>query len=312
METTFKNLIELQKHFSNEETCWNHLEQLRWNGKVICPFCNSEKHYKFKNSRTYKCKDCKKKFNAKVGTIFENTTIPLSKWFVSIYIATSHKKGISSCQLAKDIGVTQKTAWFILHRIREMLKVKAPYMLNSKVEIDETFIGGKEMFKHKSKRENIDGYVKKTMVFAILQRQGNVWTKMVNKVDGKTLKPIIRQHVDKSTMLITDGFGAYTGLNKEYHHETVNHIQEEYVRGEWHTNTIEGYFSQLKRSIYGIYHHVSPKHLERYCNESSFRYNTRKQKEDERFNYSFLNCNSRLKYQDLIGKKNLNILSDTK
>ena len=111
-------------------------------GVVICPFCKSEKHYKFANSHTYKCRDCKKKFNAKIGTIFENTKIPLSKWFVSIYITTSHKKGISSCQLAKDIGVTQKTAWFILHRIREMLKVKAPYMLRYKVEIDETFIGG--------------------------------------------------------------------------------------------------------------------------------------------------------------------------
>ena len=299
---TFTNLIELQKHFSNEEICWKHLESLRWNNKIICPFCKSEKHYKFKNSHTFKCAKCLKKFNAKTGTIFENTKIPLSKWFISIYIATSHKKGISSCQLAKDIGVTQKTAWFILHRIREMLKVKAPLMLKGKVEIDETFIGGKEGFKHKSKRQNIDGYVNKSMVFAILERQGNVWTKMVNKVDGKTLKPIIRRHVSQNTTIITDGFGAYSGLNKEYHHETVNHIQEEYVRGEWHTNTIEGYFSQLKRGIYGIYHHVSPKHLHRYCNEFSFRYNTRRSKENERFDFSFIACNKRLKYKDLVAK----------
>ena len=298
----FKNLIELQQYFDNEETCWNHLELLRWNGKVICPFCQSDKYYKFSISHTYKCADCLKKFNAKIGTIFENTKIPLSKWFVSIYIATSHKKGISSCQLAKDIGCTQKTAWFILHRIREMLKVKAPYMLRSKVEIDETFIGGAEKFKHKSKRENVDGYVKKSMVFAVLDRNGGqVWTKMVPKVTGKVLQPIIRKHIDKSTTLITDGFGAYTGL-KEYNHEVVNHIQEEYVRGEWHTNTIEGFFSQLKRTIYGTYHHVSPKHLHRYCDESSFRYNTRKSKENSRFDNSFIGCNSRLKYKDLIAK----------
>ena len=134
METKFKNLIELHKYFSDETICWNYLENLRWNGHIICPFCNSDKHYKFKNSRTYKCKNCKKKFNAKIGTIFENTKIPLSKWFVAIYIATSHKKGISSCQLSKDISVTQKTAWFILHRIREMLKMRAPKMLDGVVK----------------------------------------------------------------------------------------------------------------------------------------------------------------------------------
>lgn len=170
MENDFNNLIELQKYFSDENICWDYLEKLRWNDKVICPFCHGEKHYKFKNSRIYKCASCKKKFNAKVGTIFENTKIPLSKWFVSIYIATSHKKGISSLQLGKDIGVTQKTAWFILHRIREMLKAKAPYMLNSMVEADETFVGGKERFKHRSKRQKIVGYVNKTSVFALLQR----------------------------------------------------------------------------------------------------------------------------------------------
>jgi transposase-like protein len=301
METTFKNLIELQKNFSNEETCWNHLEQLRWNGTVICPFCHSERHYKFQNSHTYKCKDCKKKFNAKIGTIFENTKIPLSKWFVAIYIATSHKKGISSIQLSKDIGVTQKTAWFILGRIREMLKAKAPQMLNGMVEIDETYVGGREGYKHKSKRKKIVVYVNKTMVFGILERQGNVWTKMVDKVDGSTLKPIIRQNIDKSNILVTDGFGAYTGLKNEYKdHVIVNHEQDEWVKGNYHTNTIEGFWSQLKRGIYGIYHHASPKHLHRYCHEFSFRYNTRKSTEEQRFNYSFLNCNSRLTYKDLI------------
>lgn len=301
MEIKFKNLIELNEYFSDENKCWDYLEALCWkNGRVLCPVCKSDRHYKFQNSRTYKCKDCKRKFNAKVGTIFENTKIPLKKWFVSIYIATSHKKGISSCQLSKDISVTQKTAWFILHRIREMLKAKAPVMLEGQVEIDETYIGGHEANKHKSKRQNVDGYVNKTMVFAVLKRQGNVWTKMVDRVDGRTLKPIIAKHISQDATIITDGFGAYSGLGKYYHHEIVNHIQEEYVRGEWHTNTIEGFFSQLKRGIYGIYHHVSPKHLHRYCDEFSFRYNTRKSKENSRFDYSFIACEKRLKYQDLI------------
>ena len=304
MELKFKNLIELQQYFSNENKCWDYLERLRWNGKVICPFCNGEKHYKFKNSRTYKCVDCKKKFNAKIGTIFENTKIPLRKWFVAIYIATSHKKGISSLQLHRDIGVTQKTAWFILHRIREMLKSKAPYMLNSTVEIDETYVGGKAKHKTKKQRQALKGtgYLDKTMVFAILERNGNVWTKMVDSVDGENLKPIIRKHVDNSTTIITDGFGAYHGLDKEYHHEIINHQQDEWYRDGFHTNSIEGFFSQLKRGIYGIYHSVSPKHLHRYCSEFEFRYNTRKSKEVDRFNYSFLTCNRRLKYQDLISK----------
>src|ERR1035437_976085 len=310
METRFKNLIDLQKNFSDEETCWNHLEALRWAGRVVCPFCNSLEYYKFNNSHTYKCKDCKKKFNAKIGTIFENTKVPLSKWFVSIYIATSHKKGISSLQLGKDIGVTQKTAWFILHRIREMLKTKAPGMLNGMVEVDETFIGGVEKFKHKSKKKKkIRGYGNRSIVFSMLERQGSVWTTMVKRVTAETLKPIIRARIDKSNIIVTDGFGSYNELEKEYKgHEVVNHEQGEYVNGEFHTNTIEGFFSQLKRGIYGIYHSVSPKHLQKYCDEFCFRYNTRKSSEEGRFNYAFLTCNSRLTYKNLIGKKNLNIL----
>ncbi len=304
MELKFNNLLELHDYFSTENKCWDYLENLRWNGNVICPFCKANKHYKFKDSRIYKCKDCKKKFNAKIGTIFENTKIPLRKWFVAIYIATSHKKGISSLQLSKDISVTQKSAWFILHRIREMLKSKAPYMLNSTVEIDESYFGGKSKYKHKSKRINIRGrgYGDKTMVFAILQRNGNVWTKIVDKVDGNYLQPIIRKHVDKSTTIITDGFPAYYGLDKEYHHEMINHQQDEWYRDGFHTNSIEGFFSQLKRGVYGIYHAVSPKHLHRYCDEFSYRYNTRKINEVERFNHSISRCNKRLKYKDLIKK----------
>lgn len=302
MEMKFKNLIELQKYFNNENICWDYLEQLRWNGKIICPFCKSGKHYKFKNSRTYKCADCKKKFNAKIGTIFENSKIPLSKWFFSIYIATSHKKGLSSIQLSKDIGVTQKTAWFILGRIREMLKTKAPYMLNGTVEVDEAYVGGLERNKHKSQRKNISGYTDKTMVFGVLQRDGNVWTKMVSGVSGEMLKPIIRKTIGKDCTLISDGFGAYHGLNKEYHHEIINHNQDEWARGGFHTNTIEGFWSQLKRGIYGVYHHASPKHLHRYCSEFEFRYNTRKLNESDRFDYSFINCEKRLTYNELIGK----------
>src|ERR1035437_9291561 len=209
METRFKNLIDLQKNFSDEETCWNHLEALRWAGRVVCPFCNSLEYYKFNNSHTYKCKDCKKKFNAKIGTIFENTKVPLSKWFVSIYIATSHKKGISSLQLSRDIGVTQKTAWFILHRIREMLRTKDPKMLAGTVEIDETYIGGKNQNKHKDLRRFHDPITDKTPVFAILHREGNVWSTMVKHADQKTILPIIKNSIGKDVTIITDGSKVY-------------------------------------------------------------------------------------------------------
>lgn len=174
MELKFKNLYDLQTYFKDEETCWSYLENLRWTDKVLCPFCENDEHYHFKNSHTYKCKSCKKKFNAKIGTIFENSKVPLRKWFIAIYIATSHKKGISSLQLSKDIGVTQKTAWFILHRIREMLQEKAPQMLNKYgiVEIDETYVYGELKNKHRIKRKLIKraGH-SKSMVFAILERE---------------------------------------------------------------------------------------------------------------------------------------------
>jgi transposase-like protein len=304
METQFKNLIECTKHFSDENVCWDYLETFRWGGVVICPFCKSRKLYKFQNSRTYKCADCKKKFNAKIGTIFENTKVPLSKWFVAIYIITSHKKGISSLQLGKDISVTQKTAWFILHRIREMLNVKAPYLLDGMVEVDESYFGGKSINKHKSVRTKGTGYANKTMVFGVAQRKGVVYNEVVKNVSSETLKPMIRNTVNKNAVVVSDGFGSYTGLDKEFkQHEVINHAEDEWLRGEFHTNTIEGYWSLLKRGIYGIYHSVSPKHLHRYCNEFEFRYNTRKSNESDRFDFSLIFCDKRLKYNDLIGKE---------
>lgn len=303
----FKNLNQLFDTFKDEATCKAYLEQQRWNGNVECPFCACTKVYR--TNRGFKCADrfCAKKFTVTVGTIFENSKVGLVTWFAAIYLATSSKKGISSLQLSRQLGITQKTAWFVLHRIREMLRDKAPHMLNNMVEVDETYIGGKMKNKHKKVRlkahvEGASHTDNKTCVVALLERGNKVKTH-VHTDKSKTLKDMLRQHVSTEALVVTDSLNAYKGLAKEFAgHEIVNHNQDEYVRGNVYTNTVEGFFSILKRGIYGIYHQVSPKHLQRYCDEFASRYNTREIKDHERFISSLKKAEGRLKYNQLIGK----------
>lgn len=300
------SLIAVQKYFSTEEACRKHIEFARWNGNPVCPHCAAENPYVLNDGKTYKCRNnqCYKKFSVTAHTIFDNTKIPLTKWFQAIYIASSHKKGISSHQLAKDIEVTQKTAWFMLSRIRLMLKVESS-LLNGTVEIDETYIGGRSANKHGSKRklDGTTGASGKAPAVGFLQRDGEVVVKVIepDTAKGVTIKPLVRETVNKDATIITDGFGAYYGLNKEYKaHEVVRHEIGEFSRNGMHTNNIEGFWGGLKRGIYGIYHQVSPKHLHRYCDEFAFRYNTRKISEGERFNIALTQSVKRLKYKDLI------------
>lgn len=306
--TNFKNLLDLFKHFKDDNTCRTYLEELRWNGDISCPHCGCVGAYKLGDNKTYKCKDniCRKKFTVTVGTIFENTKLPLNLWFGAIYLATAHKKGISSLQLSRDLGITQKTAWFMLHRIREMLRDKAPQMLDTIVEVDETFIGGKNKNRHYDKKvENSQGRsVKdKTPVFGIMQRWGNITTRVVNDTKASSLKPVIADMVKEGTIVVSDEWTAYNGLHGTYKHVVINHNNGEYVRGAFHTNTIEGFWSLFKRGIFGIYHQVSPKHLNRYCDEFTYRYNTRKVLDNERFMLSLRNMNTRLTYTMLVNPK---------
>ena len=292
----FSNLLELTQAFNTEDKAIKHLKEIRWHGKPYCPHCKHKKTYKFKDGKLYKCASCRKKFTVTVGTIFEDSKIPLRKWFISIYLITSHKKGISSLQLSKDIGVTQKTAWFILHRLRLAIKTKSfNEPLKNTVEIDETYIGGKERNKRLSKRrKNTQGRTleTKTPVLGLIERKGKIKAFKVENVKRETLHKKVIDNVVFGSTIMTDEFKSYRKLDMIYKHDFIAHSEFQYVRGECHTNTIEGFFSLLKRSILGIYHFVSPKHIERYLIENAFRYNTKEETEENRFNLLLGNCNN--------------------
>jgi transposase-like protein len=305
----FTSLFDLLKKFSDEETCIKHLESLRWGREVVSPFDPESTVYKSKNHR-YKCRNSNKYFNVRTGTIFEDSKVPLQKWFMAIYLAASHKKGISSHQLAKDIDVTQKTAWFMLHRIRyafdhQNFKDKMGEHCET-VEADEAYIGGKLKNKHAKERRELHakGDDNKTPVVGIIERGYNKKTVVAKKVENTTaieVAPIIQENVSKKAWFVSDGAKIYEAFGHNFtKHIIVNHHLGEYTRSIFHTNNIENFWSILKRGVYGIYHHVSPEHLQQYLNEFAFRYNTKDCSESERFNLYLKQTGRRLKYKDLI------------
>jgi transposase-like protein len=292
LKFNFKSIIELINTFNTEQKCIDYLKQIRWNGNVISPYDSTSNVYKYNKNNRYKCVNSNKYFNVKTGTLFEGSNIKLQTWFLGIYLITSHKKGVSSLQLSKDLNVTQKTSWFMLHRIRECFNIKTE-QLSNEVEIDETFIGGRI--------PNGQGGKGKSVVLGMVERSGKLISKVVPNRKTKTLLPIIKENVKENSVVNTDELLSYNSLNKDYEHSSVNHSIKEYVRGVVHTNTIEGFWSFLKRGFKGIYHYISEKHLQKYVDEFVFRYNTKEDyKEDERFNYFFGNMECRLRYKDLI------------
>ncbi|HYG02959.1 MAG TPA: IS1595 family transposase [Chryseosolibacter sp.] len=300
----FNSLIELLDKFPTEEACREYLIEQRWNGKPVCPHCGVDKKpYVIEGGKRYKCseKDCHKKFSVTVGTFFENSNIPLRTWFAAMYLITAHKKGISSCQLARDLNIHQKTAWFILHRIRAMVASQAPEMLKEEVQVDETFVGGKDKNRHASKKK---GHAdEKTMVFGALQTGGKVRTKVIPNVTGAALQGAVKQFVSEGSTMVSDDWRGYRGVKQDYVHVVVNHSNGVYVNGSFHTNGIENFWSLFKRGIVGIYHQVSPKHLQAYADEFAYRYNTRKVNDQERLATVLTHTNGRLKYKDLTAKK---------
>lgn len=284
--TQFDSLFSVMEYFTTDQICKQTIAQSRWSdGDVVCPYCGGHHCHLCKDNR-YLCKHCNHKFNVTVGTIFENTKISLRKWFIAMYLISSHKKGIASHQLARDIKVTQKTAWFILQKVRTLYG-QTVNELSGEVECDEAYIGGREKNKHESKRtEGTQGRSTKTKtpVFGMIERGGKLVAKKVKNTQGNTLSPIIRQIVKPGSRIFTDEFIGYKSLyDSEYTHAIVHHNAKEFVVGDAYTNSIEGFWGQLKRSIFGIYHFVSAKYLQRYVDEAVFRYNTREDKESVRF-----------------------------
>lgn len=305
----FKNLKQVITTFSDEKVCRDFLVQQRWNGSPVCPYCGSNKWYSIEDGKRFKCgnKECYKKYSVTVGTCFHASNIPLSTWLPAMYLLTAHKKGISSCQLAKDLGVTQKTAWFMLHRIRENLSSKDSPLLKNIVEVDEVYIGGglKNMSnkKRKALKENsTNQYSNKTMVIGMIERGGDLKLQVAgNEQNKRNIPPIVYNNVDKSASLMTDGDVIYPVIGRNYtNHQVVNHAVKEYVRdGVVHTNTIEGAFGLFRRSIIGIYHKMSPKHLSRYCSEMQYRYNSRGLKDGDRFEFTLTHVSTKLSWKQL-------------
>ena len=292
-------ILNFMTTFPNEESCIRYLENLRWGDKVVSPFDASSKVYKCANGK-YKCRNSGKYFDVKTSTVFAGTKIALRSWIFAIFLFMSHKRGISSCQLARDLGITQKTAWNMLHKIRIFMESQNNRQVSGEVEIDETFVGGKNKNRHKDKKvAKCQGrsFKDKVPVFGMLQRNGHVSAIVVPDTKASTLKPLINKFIKEDSTVFTDGW-EYSGLENHYRQFSVDHGRHFYgetittcdgERIEISTNGIENVWSHFKRMIFGTYYKVSKKHLQRYVDEFIFRFNTRKYSEIERFEL-FLQC----------------------
>jgi transposase-like protein len=280
------SLIDAIRHFSDPMLCLETVASVKWPKGPTCPRCDSKRLSFLKTRLMWKCLDCKKQFTVKVGTIFEDSPIGLDKWLCAMWLLANCKNGVSSYEIVRDLDVTQKTAWFMLQRLRHAMHTGSINKMTGEIEADETFIGGKARNMHKSKREQKihgrgpDG---KAVVFGLLERNtGKVRTSVVETRKKRELQAIVRENVETGAALYTDALKSYDGLDSKYAHQVIDHA-EAYVDGAVHTNKLENFWSLLKRAIKGTYVSVEPFHLFRYLDEQSFRYNERKLTDGERF-----------------------------
>ena len=293
--------------FNNPDNCLDYMVARRWTDGVVCPTCGRDDVTFLAKQRKWQCKSAhtRRQFSVKVGTIFEDSPLGLDKWLTAIWMITNCKNGVSSYEIHRAIGVTQKTAWFMVHRIRVAMETGSFEKLSGNVEVDETYIGGLAKNMHKHKREakiHGRGSVGKIAVMELLERKGRVLAKVIERTDLETLHAEVKANVEKDSNLFTDEWRSYRGLDADYIHEVINHGVE-YVRGHIHTNGIENFWSLLKRTIKGTYVSVEPFHLEKYLAEQTFRFNEREGTDGDRFQkVTSQIAGKRLTYAELTGK----------
>jgi transposase-like protein len=304
-ETPLPNtLLEAVRYFSDPEVCVQYVAKLRWPNGPVCPRCDGREHSYLKTRRVWKCKSCKKQFSVKVGSIFEDSPIPLDKWLAAIWLIANSKNGISSYELGRATGLTQKSAWFVLQRIRLAMQAGSFDNWKGEVEVDETYIGGKARNMHSPIRKakvKGTGMRHKTTVVGALERGGRVRLEVLPQASRRTLHPFVYESVEAGATLYTDNHRAYLSL-QGYDHRTVDHA-ERYVDGRVHTNGLENFWSLLKRGLTGTYISVRPFHLYRYLDERAFTFNERHLDDLGRFETVLRSvAGRRLTYAQLTGR----------
>jgi transposase-like protein len=310
-----QTLVEAILYYTNELRCVEFLAQIKWKdtgGIRCCTRCGSTNIVGLRTRPVFQCREryCRKQFSIKVGTVMNSSNLPITKWVPAIWLIVNNKNGISSHELGRGIGVTQKTAWFMLHRIRESISNNSLSKLSGTIEIDESFVGGLSKNMHKSKREKLikstgGASENKTTVMGIIQRNGEVRAQVIPDTKRATLIPEILKHVDPDAFVYTDSYVSYHKLHELFgNHKMVDHMQGQYVVGDCHTNSIESFWNLLKRMVKGTYIQISPKHLNSYVVEEAFRFNTRKETDAQRFARAAEHIfGKRLPYKELIARK---------